>query len=79
MVKKEIIAFAKEQGYDGATPLGKWREYDVYEPEFESATEDEPALVGPPLLILVQGDQIRMSTVEEAFQQMDEMEDIEEF
>ena len=72
MSKNEIIAFAKEQGYDGVSPLGKWREYECYEPTFDGAAEEEPAIVGPPLIILVNGDAIRMSTVEEAFQQMDE-------
>lgn len=72
MSKDKIIAFAKEQGYDSIAPLGKWREYECYEPIFDGSTEDEPAIVGPPLIILVKGDEIRMSTEEEAFQQMDE-------
>lgn len=75
MSKKEIIAFAKKQGYDGVSPLGKWREYDAYEPTVKGTSEDNPAVVGPPLMILVKGEEIRMSTIEEAFQQMDEAED----
>lgn len=75
MSKNKIVAFAKEQGYDGVAPLGKWREYDVYEPTFNGTNEDTPAFVGPPLIILVKGNEIRMSTEEEAFQQMDEMSD----
>lgn len=74
MSNKDIIAFAKKNGYDGVLPLGKWREYDCYEPIFDGATEEEPAIVGPPLIILVNGNEIRMSTEEEAFQQMDETE-----
>lgn len=78
MDKSKIIAFAKENGYDGIQPLGKWRGYDAYEPTFDKATGEEPALVGPPLLILVKGDKVRMSTVEEAFAQMDETPDDDE-
>ena len=72
MSENEIIAFAKEQGYDSVAPLGKWREYECYEPIFGGATEEEPAIVGPPLIILVKDDEIRMSTEDEAFLQMDE-------
>lgn len=75
MRKQQIIAFAKKQGYDGAVPLGKWREYDAYEPTFKGTTEEAPAIVGPPLLILVKGEEIRMSTIEEAYAQIDEAED----
>ena len=66
---------AKKSGYDGVEPLGKWRGYDCYEPVFDGTTEEEPAIVGPPLIILVKGDEIRMSTEEEAFQQIEESEE----
>lgn len=75
MSKQKIIAFAKEQGYDDVSPLGKWREYDAYEPTFKGTDEGTPAFVGPPLMILVKGEEIRMSTVEEAYAQIDEAED----
>lgn len=63
-----VKEFAKEQGYDDALPLGKWRGYDAYEPVFEGGI----AYVGPPLMILVKGETIRMSTPEEGYQQIDE-------
>lgn len=78
MDKKKILEFAKKQGYDSIEPLGKWKEFDCYEPTINETSEKNPAIVGPPLIILVQGDKIRMSTVEEAFQQMDDMDEIEE-
>ena len=75
MRKKKIVEFAKKNGYDGVEPLGKWREYDCYEPVCDDATEEEPSFVGPPLIILVKGDEIRMSTEEEAFQQMEDSDE----
>lgn len=74
MRKNEIIKFAKSQGYDGVAPLGKWRDYDAYEPVINDTNEENPAIVGPPLIILVRGDEIRMSTEDEAYQQLEESE-----
>lgn len=71
ITKEQIIEFAKKEGYDGVLPLGKWKGYDCYEPFFENATEEEPAEVGPPLMIMVKGDEIRMSTEEEAYEQIE--------
>lgn len=64
---EEIKAFAKKQGYDNVLYLEKWKGFDVYEPVFDG---DEPSFVGVPLVILVKGDTVRMSTVEEAFEQL---------
>lgn len=75
MSNEQIVAFAKKNGYDGVEPLGKWREFDCYEPVFDGTTEEEPAIVGAPLIILVKGDEIRMSTEEEAFAQMEEADE----
>lgn len=70
-MNKEIEKFAVEQGYKSAIFLCKWREYDCYEP---IVNDEDVAFVGLPLLILVDGQgRIRMSTPEEAMQQMDEM------
>lgn len=74
MKNDKIIAFAKKNGYDGVLPLGKWKEYDAYEPIFDGK-DDNVACVGPPLMILVKGDEIRMSTVEEAYQQIADSEE----
>ena len=75
MSKDQIVAFAKENGYEDVAPLGKWKEYDAYEPIFKGATEENPAFIGQPLMILVKGDEIRMSTVEEAYEQMMDAEE----
>jgi hypothetical protein len=62
-----VKEFAREQGYDDAISLGKWRGFDAYEPVFDG----DVAYVGPPLMILVKGETIRMSTPEEGYQQID--------
>ena len=72
MKERDILRFAKENGYDGIEPLGTWRGFDVYEPVCDTTNEEAPAMAGPPLVILVQGDTVRMSTEEEAYQQLDE-------
>lgn len=73
MDRAKILEFAKKQGYDGVEPLGQWRGYDIFEPTFDQASEEEPAIVGPPLMIMVQGETIRMSTEEESFEQIDDL------
>ena len=67
----KVIEFAKEQGYDNASYLGEWDGYKVYEPTFDG---DDVLFIGVPLVILVKNEVIKMSTVEEAFQVMDELE-----
>ena len=62
-----VKEFAREQGYDDAISLGKWRGFDAYEPVFDG----DVAYVGPPLMILVKGETIRMSTPEEGYQQIE--------
>ena len=62
-----VISFAKQQGYDNAIYLGKWKDYDAYEPVFDGA---DVSFVGLPFMILAKGDMVRMSTSEEAFEQL---------
>ena len=62
-----VTAYAKEQGYDDALYIGKWKDYEAYEPTFDG---NDVSFVGVPLLILVKDGDIRMSTVEEAFEQL---------
>jgi hypothetical protein len=66
MMQDRVIAFAKEQGYDTAEYLREWRGCSVYEPMYAGGG----ALLGPPLMILVKGEEIRMATTEEAMQQV---------
>lgn len=70
-----VIAFAKQNGYKTAEKLNNWNGYECYEPIMN---EKDTSFIGPPLLILVKGESIRMSTVDEAYQQMDDSDDEEE-
>lgn len=67
MKHDEIVGFAKEQGYDDVLHIAKWKDYEVYEPVFNG---DDVSFVGVPLIILVKDKMIRMSTVEESFEQL---------
>lgn len=75
MSLEKIIAFAKENGYETAEKLKPWNGYEVYEPIMD---KDNFSYIGPPLVILVQGNTIRMSTVEEAFQRLDDLPEYED-
>lgn len=66
---KQVISFAQKNGYETVEKLNNWGDYECYEPIMDSKKE---TAVGPPLLLLVKGDKIRMSTPDEAFQQLDE-------
>ena len=68
MLHDDIVKFAKEQGYDNVKQLADWNGYEVYEPFLNAKAL---SIVGLPLLILVKENIIRMSTCEEAFEQMD--------
>ena len=65
-----IVSFAKEHGYDDVIYIGKWKDYDVYEPVNE---QEDIAYTGVPLVILSQGEVVRMSTVDEAYEQIENM------
>lgn len=71
MNNERIIAYAKEQGYETAVYLNQWHGYDVYEPVYDSKCA---ACIGVPLVILVKNNEIRMSTVDEAFEHLDSLE-----
>lgn len=70
MSKEKIVAYAKTQGYKDAKYLHKWRDFDVYEPIYS----EDIAYIGLPLMILVKGEEIRMTTPDEAFKHLDETE-----
>ncbi len=67
-LNQKIQNFAKQQGYQKAVYLNNWNGYKCYEPIFD---ETQPSYTGLPLIILVdEHNNIRMSTSEEAFQQI---------
>lgn len=61
----EVTEFAKKLDYDSVKFLKKWKTYDVYEPLFNVG---HSPTIGIPFVILVEGDNIRMSTVEESLE-----------
>lgn len=66
-MRQKAIEFAISQGYETALRLKNWKGFEVYEPIMK---KDEVSYTGLPLLILVKGDEIRMSTPEEALEQL---------
>lgn len=66
-MRQKVIEFAISQGYETALRLKNWKGFEVYEPIMK---KDEVSFTGLPLLILVKGDEIRMSTPEEALEQL---------
>jgi hypothetical protein len=69
MTEDQILKFAIDQEYDDIKYIGKWKEYEVYEPLFDY---EGISYVGLPLIILVKDDTIRMSTPDEAFEYLDD-------
>lgn len=64
MTSDKINEFATAHGYDGAIYLKEWQGYSCYEP----FSDDEASCMGLGSVILVKGDEIRMSTTQEAMQ-----------
>ena len=71
---EQIKKFAQDLGYADVIKLDyTWKGYELYEPLLISPNlvgDEIPMNIysGPPLTILVKGDKIRMSTVDEAYE-----------
>ena len=85
MTKEKVLSFAKKFGFESVMKSEyNWRDYDeIWIPSL--GKEGEPCCCGPLRLILVKGDKIRMSTIDEGQQFLrdipvkgDEEEDDEE-
>lgn len=63
MMAERIQEFAAENGYTKIEKAEPWHGYDVYVPVY-----DEMSYVGLPFVILVRGEEIRLSTPEEALE-----------
>lgn len=68
MTIETVKKFAKKQGYDSVKKGKPWNGFEVYEPLFSGK---DTAFVGLPLVILVKGEKIRMSTADEALRILD--------
>lgn len=66
---EKIINFAKQYGYIDVEKIESWNSYECYRPIFSYESD---YVIGPPYIILVRGDSIRMSTSDEAFQYLDQ-------
>ncbi len=58
MTKEKIQEFAQTSIFDTAEYIGKWEDYEVWEPGF---SDGEPRCIGFPQFILVKGETIRWS------------------
>lgn len=62
MTKEKILRFAKKNIYDCVKYLGKWKDFDVWEPGF---SDSEPRYLGFPQFILVSGGSIQWNKDDE--------------
>lgn len=70
MIEAKIIEFAKKRGYESVEYLKDWHGFRCYEPVYRM---DNPvSYIGLPLVILVKGNEIRMSTADEAMSMLEE-------
>lgn len=69
-LEKRVHEFALANGYAQIQKADDWHGFEVYEPVYF-----EPTFVGLPFVILVKGNSIRLSTVEETFERLDELPD----
>jgi len=67
---KEAKELARERGYKGVKFAGEWRGFLVFEPYYKKFKK---AIVGPPVVVLVNKDICRMSTVEEGVMAQSEL------
>lgn len=66
MTSREVIEFAKDEGYDGAYKKPyKYKGMEVYKPYFNGKGTH---YIGFPLVIFVDGEDIRMSTADESIE-----------
>lgn len=60
-VKEAIDALVDELGAENVQERGEWNGYTVYEPQYS-----QMPVIGYPYVILVKGDEVRISTVDES-------------
>ena len=62
----KVMEYAKSKGYNDIRQLESWNGYEIFEPILH-----EDAIIGIPFVIMVKGNNIRMSTPKETFEYMD--------
>jgi hypothetical protein len=68
-IKKEL----KEAGFKDLEYLGEWEEYKVYYPVYEMDNENEVPIIGLPLYVLKNDDEVRFSNDNECFKIMNQI------
>ena len=69
ITEKQILKYAKIRGYDKVEKYDiVWNGYEVWHPGFNG---NGVAIIGFPLVILVKGDEIRMSSKDESLEILD--------
>lgn len=58
MKEQEILRFARKSIFDTAKRLGKWKDYEVWEPGF---SDSQTHYIGFPQFILIKGNSIRLT------------------
>ena len=66
LTKDKIVTFDKKNGYLTAIFETIWKDYNVYEPIY--SWDEEPACIGYPLMILEKGNELRLTTPDEALE-----------
>ena len=67
-VEEAIDALVDELGAENAKKCGEWNGYTVYEPQYF-----QTPVIGYPYVILVKGDEARISTIDESLEYLDYM------
>lgn len=68
-MKNKILEFAESEGYEDVEKLKfKYKDYECYEP---ITSKGEDTFTGMPLVILVKGNEIRMSSYDETLEIID--------
>lgn len=66
ITEKQVLKYAKKRGYDKVEKYDiVWNGYEVWHPSFNG---NGVAIIGFPLVILVKGNEIRMSTPDESIE-----------
>lgn len=70
MTIKDILAFGEKIGYNNLERGSDWRGFEVYQPVYPGK---DIVYAGLPFVVLVKGDEIHLSTPEEALERVQDL------